>query len=206
MAMNKVYQQAVQLIQKTLDVDGAFVLDLSGFELVQTTSSDGSTVTSYRADPWSGQGPATTTGQQDGGNGADDDVDGEGGSTPGQERPPFFLERADSYGPMPALPVLGSSEMRSAPEAERSQSMSGVEHHKLAQWLKDNPDGRIYGKVRWAVVGVDGQTKVIKTNEFGGFLACQTLPSWFKQHLPPGAQYTLITPVFNIDRNPFALS
>lgn len=162
-AMDQVYQRAAQLVHKTLDVDGALVLDLSSFELVETIAPDGSADFHYKADPYQ----------------FDEAVDeDEGESTPGREKPPAFLARADSFGPIPPIPVLGSSETSPAPES-RSKLVSGLEHHKLAEWLKEYPDGRIYEKV---------------------------VPSWFKHMIPTAnLAFAMIVPVFNVDRNPFAL-
>lgn len=192
--MDKVYQQAAQLVQTTLDVDGALVLDLSSFELVETTSSDGlSTDFHYQADPYQLDGPTTNGDEGDG----DDDQD-----TPGKENPPF-LARASSFGPIPSIQVLGSSETVPTPES-RSKLVSGVEHHKLAEWLKEFPDGKIYEKVSLSL--------------FSLFTFCfrrltcsrsfiKVVPSWFRHMLPSsGLAFVMLVPIFNIDRNPFALS
>jgi len=190
--MDKVYQQAAQLVQKTLDVDGALVLDLSAFELVEIPSQDGlSTDFHYQADPY--QIDASTT------NGAGAGEDGE--ETPGKENPPF-LARASSFGPIPGMQILGSSELVATPES-RSKLVSGVEHHKLAEWLKEYPDGKIYEKVSPPATFL----VLFCSRADSSSLSFKVVPSWFRHMLPSsGLAFVMLVPIFNIDRNPFAMS
>lgn len=162
-----VYQQAASLIQKTLGVDGALVLDLSAFDLVECTDHDGKLSFRFQADQFQEEKQAQTVELVE-----DDNV------TPGTEsRPTNFLERQNSAGPISALPVLGASESFPAPK-DRNRELTGLEHHKFAAWLKEFPNGKIYERV---------------------------VPSWFRHMLPPGIQYAMLIPIFNIDHNPFAL-
>ena len=49
--MDKVYSRAAQLIGSTLDLEGAFILDIGQFEMMEITLQTGKTTT-YRADPF----------------------------------------------------------------------------------------------------------------------------------------------------------
>lgn len=156
------YEEAARLVRSTLAVDGALVLDISSFELVETTDESGTVQTAYQVDSFT----ASSTGD-------DENPD----RTPGRDGgPQTFLERANSSGPLPALPVLGASEASEPPEG-RTQPIEALEHHKLAHWLKEFPDGQIYDRV----------------------------PSFLRQALPKGIQWCMCVPVFNIDKNPFSL-
>lgn len=136
-SLNATYQQAAGLIQKTLDVDGALIMDLSAFELIETTDDGGKTSFRFQADLYleSEAGASTSRSSVDG------DV------TPGTDaRPVNFLERQHSGRSIPSLPLLGASESLAAPK-DRGRPLSGSEHQQIADWLKEHPNGRIYERV-----------------------------------------------------------
>jgi hypothetical protein len=174
-SLNVIYQEAASLIQKTLDVDGALILDLSAFELVETTDDDGKTGFRFQADQYVDM--AGENGN-DSGNGQKGAYDDEGDLTPGVDsRPVNFLARQNSAHSIPTLPVLGTAEALPTPK-DRNRPLTAPEHQKIAAWLKEYPNGRIYERV---------------------------VPAWMRHMVPPGIQYAMCCPIYNIDHNPFAL-
>ncbi|KAG8935525.1 His Kinase A domain containing protein [Tulasnella sp. 418] len=79
------------------------------------------------------------------------------------------------FGSISDLPILGAAEDLVAPN--RGRMLSGEDHAKISKFLATCPDGKIY----------------------------ERLPSCFKHLVPPDIQYTMLVPVFNVDRQPFAL-
>ena len=175
-SLNVIYQEAASLIQKTLDVDGALILDLSAFELVETTDDDGKTSFRFQADQYVDMGGEN--GNSAGGSNSNAAVDDEGDLTPGTDsRPVHFLSRQDSAHSIPTLPVLGTAESLPAPKS-RIRPLTAPEHQKIAAWLKEYPNGKIYERV---------------------------VPAWMRHMVPPSIQYAMCCPIYNIDHNPFAL-
>ncbi|KAG8906833.1 His Kinase A domain containing protein [Tulasnella sp. 403] len=123
-SMQKVYQEATTLVKKTLDVDGALVLDVSHFEAAETLDSQGKRKMFYHGDLFE----ATPTG-----------LSGEHSPRGGP------LERRPEFTPIPALPILGADEETSNPL--RGQPFSGEEHAKLSKFLSTCPEGKIYERL-----------------------------------------------------------
>lgn len=137
--MLKVYQNAASLVKHTLDVDGAFVLDVSHFETVETADSDGNHTTFYHGDLY--------------------DVSPLGMST--EHTMLGSTHRHMEFGPIPALPILGSCEETSNPL--RHQGISGDDHAKISKFLSTSPEGKIY----------------------------ERLPSCFRHLVPPDLQHAM---------------
>lgn len=124
------------------------MLDLSAFELVDTYAPDGTPSFQFQADPYQMEAARPTTGEES-----------DGDHTPGEERPRNYCEPATtSDRVIPCLPVLGAAEVAPAPIG-RNKVLPAEEQVKLAAWLKENPNGKVFEKV---------------------------LPSWFRSMLPPG--------------------
>jgi hypothetical protein len=83
--MEQVYARAAQLVNSTLDMDGAFILDISQFEILETEGPGGSLNVTYRADPY-----VTETSSS-------------------------ILERSDTFGPVNALPILATTAAATTP-------------------------------------------------------------------------------------------
>lgn len=109
--MLKVYQNAAELVKSTLDVDGAIVLDVSHFEVVETLDDQGERTTFYHGDLYevSPLGLAT------------------------EQTPRGSTGRQLEFGPIPALPVLGAAEDVSTPLT--NQPLSGEEHADISKFL-----------------------------------------------------------------------
>ncbi|KAK8864479.1 hypothetical protein IAR55_001729 [Kwoniella newhampshirensis] len=60
----------------------------------------------------------------------------------GQDQASPVLERSDSFGPVPAFPVLAAT-----PATVSSRALNGYEHEKFAEFLRDHRDGRIFEMV-----------------------------------------------------------
>lgn len=141
-SLNVIYQEAASLIQKTLDVDGALILDLSAFELVETVDEDGKTSFRFQADQY-----VNVSDNNGGRSSMDASHDDEGDLTPATEsRPVNFLARQNSAHSIPTLPVLGTAESLPTPK-DRSRPLTAPEHQKIAGWLKEFPNGKIYERV-----------------------------------------------------------
>lgn len=136
-SMKRVYSNAATLVKNTLDLEGAVVVDVSNFEVLHTTSGSlGSTpVKSYHGDVFSSATPSAST---PGGKAANDSSDDAADQT-GENRYEF--------GRIPSLPVLGLAEPSTSPPAARNEPLSGEAHAKLASFLANFPDGRIYERM-----------------------------------------------------------
>ncbi|KAJ9101227.1 hypothetical protein QFC21_003446 [Naganishia friedmannii] len=153
--MNRVYERASKLVQKTLEVDGALVLDLAMFEAVERLQEDGSTVTEYQADPF---------GLVPGSEGEEEDV-----SVP---------EQHATFTTLPPWTIMGASETTPQNLPNRNKVGSAAEHAKFSDFLRNHQEGRIFEHV---------------------------VPTWIRHMLPSKLQYAMIVPIFNIDKNPFAM-
>lgn len=59
-SMDRVYESAARLVKRTLDVEGAIVMDVSHFDVLETTKAEGSiSIVCHQGD---GSGPSTTEG------------------------------------------------------------------------------------------------------------------------------------------------
>lgn len=121
--MDRVYERASQLVRKTLEVDGALVLDLASFEAIEQQQEDGSVITEYQADPF-GLEPVIDT---------DEDV--------------AVPERKGSFSKLPPWTILGSSEAEGLRPAGRNKAGSISEHVKFSDFLRNHQEGRIYEHV-----------------------------------------------------------
>lgn len=129
--MKRVYSSAANLVKSTLDLEGAVVVDVSNFEVLHTSSGGtGASITkTYHGDLFSSNMSASSPRNTD---------SDESGDVSGEKR--------HEFGRIPALPVLGSAE-NSSPAPERSEPLSGEAHAKLAAFLANFPDGRIYERI-----------------------------------------------------------
>ncbi|GHJ89349.1 hypothetical protein NliqN6_5751 [Naganishia liquefaciens] len=152
--MDRVYERASKLVQKTLEADGAMVLDLASFEAVEQTHEDGSVTTEFQADPF-GLEPSDES---------EDDV--------------AVLDRKASFPKLPPWTILGSSETTEFLPANRNRVGTASEHAKFSDFLRSHQEGRIYEHV---------------------------VPTWIRHMLPSRLQYAMVVPIFNIDKNPFAM-
>ena len=121
--MDRVYERASKLVQKTLEADGALVLDLVSFEAVEQTHEDGSVTTEYQADPF-GLEPSDES---------EDDV--------------AMLDHKTSFSKLPPWTVLGSSETTESLPANRNRVGTASEHAKFSEFLRNHQEGRIYEHV-----------------------------------------------------------
>lgn len=121
--MDRVYERASKLVQKTLEADGALVLDLASFEAVEQTQEDGSVTTEYQADPF-GLEPTDES---------EDDV--------------AMLDRNATFTKLPPWTVLGSSETTETLPTNRNRVGSASEHAKFSDFLRNHQEGRIYEHV-----------------------------------------------------------
>lgn len=173
--MQRVYQEAATLVRKTLDVDGALVLDVSHFEVMETLVDSDDPVTGgpkravfYHADLYDMAQPATSTPDGSGGTsisvtspnvaqGTGPSSNGSAGRGPG--------ERAHEFGSIPALPVLGRAESRENLNPLRDDALSGDDHAKISKFLTTCTEGKIY----------------------------ERLPSCFRRTMPNDIQYAMST-------------
>lgn len=157
--MEQVYERAAKLVRKTLEVDGALVLDLSQFESVEITTEDDTVETIFQADAYDvgtmAEAEEYVTFKQDN----------------------SWVERKIAFSALPPWAVMGAAE-KSPPPADRPKPGTSADHAKFSEFLKHNPEGKIYEGV---------------------------VPSWIRHALPPGIQYVMLVPIFNIDKHPFAL-
>lgn len=120
--MEKVFERAAWLVRRTLDVEGAFVMDVSHFEMVETAGPNGRTTVSYHGDLFEGAGPQTRT------------------------TPDAAPLSHSNFGPIPPPPILGA-DGPSLPPFARGQFLNGDEHAALSAFLRQCPDGKIYERV-----------------------------------------------------------
>ncbi|KAF9507157.1 hypothetical protein BS47DRAFT_1321429 [Hydnum rufescens UP504] len=165
--MQRVYESASQLVKRTLDVEGAVVADVSNFEVLHTVSAPNQTnptkryhgnlfeAASHRSDLY----PPRTTAPDT------------------HENVSIVADHLHEYGRIPALPILGAAES-GTPSPTRHSSLSGEDHAKLAAFLTDYPDGKMYERV---------------------------VPGYFRGLVPPDIQYAMVVPIFNVDGRPFVL-
>lgn len=149
--MKKVYEKAAQLVKSTLDLEGAVVVDVSNFELLNPTEPNAPpTVKRYHGDVFNSN--STRSAVVSASNSPrlsdplpnDDETDGTNQSAEdflGSKR-----HGGHEYGRIPPLVVLGSAEGGEIPK-RRNQDLSGDAHMKLAAFLANFPDGRIYERV-----------------------------------------------------------
>ncbi|KZT56914.1 hypothetical protein CALCODRAFT_435003 [Calocera cornea HHB12733] len=156
-SMNRVYDRAAKLVKRTLDVEGALVLDISHLELMEVTDDAGKPSLLFHGDPY---GPASN-----------------GMFGPPTTHSSTILHRKFEFGPIPALPVLGSAE-HGVDAAQRGRGLTATEHAKLSDFLVSYPDGKIYEGL---------------------------VPLCFRHLLPNNIQYAMIVPVWSIDKNCFVL-
>lgn len=125
--MEKVYEQASKLVCRTLDLDGAVVLDLSQFESVEVTNSDGEPTMVYQADPYD-MGSMTSDDEHH----ISSDVHG---------------DRAYAFGPLPPWNIMGAAEKKTQEIPGRNRPASSTEHARVSDFLTKHPEGRIYEQV-----------------------------------------------------------
>lgn len=134
--MKRVYSNAATLVKNTLDLEGAVVLDVSNFEVLHTTGgpAGSSPIKTYHGDLFSSTLASSSPGGKTLNDSSDDAADQTG-------------EKRHEFGRIPALPVLGAAENASSPHTTRNEPLSGEAHAKLASFLANFPDGRIYERV-----------------------------------------------------------
>jgi len=126
-SMEKVYEQAAKLVCRTLDLDGAIVLDLSQFESVELTNARGEPTLVYQADPY------------DMGSMASEDEHHVSSDAHG--------DRASTFGPLPPWNIMGSAENKSKEIPGRNRPAASTEHARFSDFLMKHPEGRIYEQV-----------------------------------------------------------
>ncbi|KAG8986513.1 His Kinase A domain containing protein, partial [Tulasnella sp. 427] len=82
------------------------------------------------------------------------------------------IQRKTEFGPIGPLPVHASDEEESNPV--RNEPISSEDHAVLSKFLSTCPEGRIY----------------------------ERLPNCFKRFVPSNLQYTMMVPVFDVDKRP----
>ena len=61
-SMDRVYERAAKLVKKTLDVEGATVMDVSHFDVLETTKGEGAiSIVCHHGDTLEGEGKGTNT-------------------------------------------------------------------------------------------------------------------------------------------------
>jgi hypothetical protein len=125
--MERVYELASKLVCRTLDLDGAVVLDLSQFEPVETTDANGEPTTVYQADPY------------DMGSMASEDEH----HVPHDEQG----NRSSSFGPLPPWTIMGAAEAKVGDIPGRARPASSSEHARFSDFLTRYPEGKIYEQV-----------------------------------------------------------
>ncbi|KAG8857653.1 His Kinase A domain containing protein [Tulasnella sp. 330] len=177
-SMQRVYQQAAALVKDTLGVDGALVLDVSHFEVMESLADsdeggDGPKRTVfYHGDLYDmTAAPLPSAGTPLGGPKAmsPDSTVSNSSVGPG--------ERTHVFGTIPPLPILGADEDPASANPDRESPLNGEDHAKLSKFLSTCTEGRIY----------------------------ERLPSCFRKIMPKNIQYAMIVPVFNVDKRPFLL-
>ncbi|WWD17218.1 hypothetical protein CI109_101656 [Kwoniella shandongensis] len=91
----------------------------------------------------------------------------------GQDQASPVLERCDSFGPVPAFPTLAAT-----PPVDPTRALTAYEHEKLAEFLRDHRDGRIFESVA---------------------------PLWIRYMFPQGFRYGMVVPIYGLDQQPFAM-
>lgn len=125
-SMEHMYENASKLVQATLDLEGALVLDLSHFEFVEGFDAAGRPTRMYQADPY------------DMGSMASED----------EHHVPenAFGDPAKAFGPLPPWVVMGSAEGDSR-VPDRTRHGSSNDHARFSDFLQKYPEGRIYEQV-----------------------------------------------------------
>lgn len=125
--MEKVYEQAAKLVCRTLDLDGAVVLDLSQFESVELTNAEGEANMVYQADPYD-MGSMTSEDEH---------------HVPSDA----YGDRASAFGPLPPWNIMGAAENKFQDIPGRSRPAASTEHARFSDFLTKHPEGRIYEQV-----------------------------------------------------------
>ena len=134
--MQRVYESASQLLKRTLDVEGAVVVDVSNFEVLHTVPAhnQGTPTKRYHGNLFevaghrSGLSSPRATDTD-----TDDSVD-------------ILANHQHEYGRIPALPILGAAESGTL-SPTRHSPLSGEDHAGLAAFLANFPNGKMYERV-----------------------------------------------------------
>ncbi|KAG8912928.1 His Kinase A domain containing protein [Tulasnella sp. 417] len=84
------------------------------------------------------------------------------------------IQRKTEFGPIAPLPVHAADEDEDESNAARDEPISSEDHAVLSKFLATCPEGRIY----------------------------ERLPKCFKRFVPSNLQYTMMVPVFDVDKRP----
>ncbi|KZO91573.1 hypothetical protein CALVIDRAFT_521478 [Calocera viscosa TUFC12733] len=133
-SMNRVYDRAAKLVKRTLDVEGALVLDISHLELMEITDDNGKPSILFHGDPYGPTSAPTSS------SAPNPPVPGAPNGTQANQT---LLHRKYEFGSIPPLPVLGSAETAVDPD-QRARGLTAIEHAKLSDFLVNYPDGKIY--------------------------------------------------------------
>ncbi|KIO34286.1 hypothetical protein M407DRAFT_218406 [Tulasnella calospora MUT 4182] len=87
---------------------------------------------------------------------------------------PSAIQRKTEFGPLAPLPVHAADEDEDESTAARDEPISSEDHAVLSKFLSTCPEGRIY----------------------------ERLPKCFKRFVPSNLQYTMMVPVFDVDKRP----
>ncbi len=123
--MHQVYEEAATLVRKTLDVDGAIVLDVSNFEAIETLDTDGRRRRFYHGDLYDAGPP--------------------GPAADHSYRRFIATERSHTFGPLPALPILGADEDLTNPR--QGHVIGSEDHESLSNFLSSSPEGKLFERV-----------------------------------------------------------
>ncbi len=114
-------------------MDGALVLDLSQFEVVESTDQTGSIKKAFQADPYEVDAMMEQQRQETYKHALGTDA--------------TFSDGDFTFGPLPPWVVLGASEPLKETPKDRSRGAVGMQHAKFSEFLVNNPEGRIYEHV-----------------------------------------------------------
>ncbi|KAF8339817.1 uncharacterized protein EI90DRAFT_3151262 [Cantharellus anzutake] len=176
--MRRVYESASRLVKRTLDVEGALIVDVSNFEVLQSpeakinkTKCD-SSLSDQPVKRYHGNLFEATQHHS---------VSTPSAATDDSEDINFVADRRHEYGCIPAPPLLAST-TSDAPTAagslETDSMLSGDDHHQLSEFLVEYLDGKIFERV---------------------------VPSCFRSVVPSNIQYAMLVPIFNLDGKPFIM-
>ncbi len=159
--MRKVYESASRLVKRTLDVEGALIVDVSNFEVLQsfearTSAGDGSTseqhIKVYHGNLFEASQHTSAICSPIGAPDESGDLN-------------FVADRRHEYGRIPAPPLLACAMSDGQVQAlERNGMLSGDGHRQLAAFLAEYPDGKIFERV---------------------------VPSYFRNMIPSNIQYAM---------------
>lgn len=160
--MQGVYEEAATLVQQTLELDGAFVLDVSHFEAVEALD-DGDEAAGggpkrsviYHADPYevtSGgltirNGPHDRTRSHTVTSPSPTHSSRDGSSTVRPSSTDSGKQRRHEFGSIPPLPVLAMAESSVSLKPSQFERLDSADHAAISDFLATCKDGRIFERL-----------------------------------------------------------